>query len=62
MQSKIFGLVFGLLIAGFSQLHAQYARHDGTYKNYFAGSTLFLLGNFDTKNSPDLSRLILGIV
>ncbi len=41
-------------------LRAQYAKTDSTYKKYFVGSTMFLLGNLASKNSPDFVQLNLG--
>ncbi len=42
------------------QHQAQYTRQDSTYKKWFVGSTLFLLGNLDSKNSPDFVQLNFG--
>ena len=38
-------------------LKAQYAKTDSTYKRWFVGSTIFLLGNLATTNSPDFVQL-----
>ncbi|RAW02074.1 hypothetical protein [Pseudochryseolinea flava] len=60
MQKKIilFGLAFAL--ASCLQVNAQYTKQDSTYKKYFIGSTLFLLGNFATVNKPDFIQLNIG--
>jgi hypothetical protein len=41
-------------------LVAQYAKNDNTYKKFFVGSTLFLLGNIDKTNPPGFAQLNLG--
>ncbi|MEO7081161.1 MAG: hypothetical protein ABIY71_06510, partial [Flavobacteriales bacterium] len=50
----------GLLVVCATQLRAQYAAGDTTYRKCFIGSTLFMLGNFDTRNSPDFVQLNFG--
>lgn len=42
------------------QVNAQYSKEDSTFKKCFVGSTLFMLGNFDTKNSPGFVQLNFG--
>lgn len=58
MNTIYIGLV--LLLTSTAQLQAQYAKHDSTYQKCFIGSTLFMLGNLDTKNSPDFVQLNFG--
>lgn len=60
MKTRI--LVASLLCMVLSHLEtrAQYSKEDSTYKKCFVGSSLFLLGNFDTRNSPDFVQLNLG--
>lgn len=59
MQKKI--LFIGVLLMTASlQLKAQYATTDSTYKRWFAGSTLFLLGNLASTNPPDFIQLNFG--
>ena len=60
MKKKIATLVLVLLLANSIQLKAQYAKNDNTYKKCFVGSTLFMLGNLDSKNRPDFIQLNLG--
>ena len=60
MQKRFLTIVFALMLAGSLQLQAQYAKEDTTYKKCFVGSTLFMLGNLDSKNSPDFIQLNLG--
>ena len=60
MQKKILILGLALFLANSFQLKAQYAKEDTTYKKCFVGSTLFMLGNLASKNSPDFIQLNLG--
>jgi hypothetical protein len=52
------GLVF--VLAGSLQLKAQYAKSDSTYKRWFVGSTMFLLGNLASVNPPGFAQFNLG--
>jgi len=60
MQKRILfiGLVF--MMTSTLQLKAQYAKTDSTYKKWFVGSTLFLLGNFDKVDPPRFAQLNVG--
>ena len=60
MQKKILFIGFVLMMTSTIQLKAQYAKQDSTYKKYFVGSTLFLLGNLATTNAPNFAQLNLG--
>lgn len=60
MQKKILFIGLAFLLAGILQLKEQYAKTDSTHKRWFVGSTLFLLGNFATTNSPEFGQLNLG--
>lgn len=60
MQKKMLVIVIALFYAISSPLHAQYAAQDSTYKRWFVGSTLFLLGNLDKVNPPGFAQLNLG--
>lgn len=60
MQRKILGIGFTLLLAGYLQVSAQYEKQDSTFKRWFVGSTLFLLGNLATVNPPDFVQLNVG--
>ena len=55
-------LLFGFIFLALSNLRlkAQYDKTDSTYKKCFAGSTLFLLGNFSKVNPPGFAQLNLG--
>ena len=60
MQKKISTIVLALFLVGSFQVKAQYAKQDSTYKKYFVGSTLFMLGNLDKVNPPGFAQLNLG--
>jgi hypothetical protein len=45
MQKNILWIGLALVMVSGLQVNAQYAKQDSTYKKYFVGSTLFLLGN-----------------
>ena len=60
MQRKVSAIIFTLLLVISIQLKAQYDKEDTTYKKCFVGSTLFMLGNLDSKNRPDFIQLNLG--
>lgn len=60
MQKKIYWLVLALILVSSSQVKAQYEKTDSTYKRFFIGSTLFLLGNLAPTNPPDFVQLNLG--
>lgn len=60
MKKKITTIVLALILVSSIQLKAQYAKNDSTYKKYFVGSTLFMLGNLYSKNRPDFIQLNLG--
>jgi len=60
MQKKISCCALILMMACALQVKAQYAKTDSTYKRCFVGSTLFLLGNFASTNSPDFAQLNIG--
>lgn len=53
-------LITLLLFVSFTQLNAQYAKNDTSYKDCFVGSTFFMLGNFLPTNKPDFVQLNLG--
>jgi len=60
MQKKLSIVVLVLFMASSSQLKAQYAKQDSTFKKYFVGSTFAMLGNFIEKNNPEFIQLNLG--
>ena len=60
MQKKFLWIGFVIALANIFQVDAQYSKEDSTFKKCFVGSTLFMLGNLDTKNSPDFVQLNFG--
>ena len=60
MQKKILQIGLVILLASNLQANAQYAEQDSTYRRWFIGSTIFLLGNFATTNPPDFVQLNVG--
>lgn len=60
MQKKILWIAIVLAWASNLQVNAQYTKQDSTYKKWFVGSTLFLLGNFSQVNPPGFAQLNLG--
>ena len=60
MQKKILFIGFVLMMTSTLQLRAQYAITDSTYKRWFVGSTMFLLGNLDKVDPPNFAQLNLG--
>jgi hypothetical protein len=60
MQRKILFISFVVLVISVCQVKAQYAKTDTTYKRWFMGSTLFLLGNLSTTNPPNFLQLNIG--
>ena len=60
MQKKIVWIGLALVLASSLQVNAQYARQDSTYKRWFVGSSLFLLGNLAATNPPNFFQLNIG--
>lgn len=60
MQKKILLLALILIITSTLQVKAQYGKQDSTYKRWFVGSTLLLLGNFDNTNNPGYFQINAG--
>ncbi|MFN3301244.1 MAG: hypothetical protein ACK41Z_13720 [Sediminibacterium sp.] len=61
MQKRILfiGYIF-IMMTSTLQLKAQDAQTDSTYKRWYVGSTLYLLGNFDKTNNPEYIQLNVG--
>ena len=60
MQKKILWIGLVLIFTSSLRVNAQYAKQDSTYKKFYIGSTLFLLGNLAPVNKPDFIQLNLG--
>ncbi|MEM9832628.1 MAG: hypothetical protein AAF944_18500 [Bacteroidota bacterium] len=57
----VISFILILLLASSSQLRAQYAKQDTTYKKCFIGSTMFVLYNLvPDDNAPEFAQLNLG--
>ena len=60
MQKKKIMLVLALLGAFSQNLQAQDPKADTTYRRWFVGSTLYLLGNFAKTNNPEYIQINAG--
>jgi hypothetical protein len=60
MKNKILFIGFVLMMTSHLQVKAQDVKQDRTYKKFFVGSSLLMLGNFDKKNSPEYVQLNFG--
>ena len=62
MQKKILWIGLALVLAGSLQVNAQNAKQDSTYKRWFIGSSLLMLGNFipNDQNPPEYVQLNVG--
>jgi hypothetical protein len=60
MQKKILWIGLALVLASSFKANAQYYKQDSTYKRWFVGSTLFLVGNLDKVNPPGFAQLNFG--
>lgn len=60
MQKKILSIGLILVLASFLKANAQYYKDDSTYKKFFVGSSLFLLGNLSPVEKPDFFQLNVG--
>jgi hypothetical protein len=60
MQHKKVMIIFAFILAGNFHVKAQYTATDSTYKRWFVGSTVFLLGNLSTVNPPNFAQVNIG--
>lgn len=60
MKNKILSFVLTLMIASILQVNAQYSQQDSTYRRWYVGSTLLMLGNFSKVNNPEYVQLNVG--
>jgi hypothetical protein len=60
MQKKFLWIGLVLVLTSSLQVNAQYAKRDSTYKMFFVGSSLFMLGNFAKVNNPEYVQLNFG--
>ncbi|HUX53989.1 MAG TPA: hypothetical protein VMV56_06225 [Williamwhitmania sp.] len=59
MKRKIV-LCYCVIVMTAVSVFGQQAQQDSTFKRFFVGSTFFMLGNLDKRNSPDFVQLNLG--
>jgi hypothetical protein len=60
MQTKILWIGLALVLASNLQVSAQNTQPDSTYKKWFVGSSLLMLGNFSKVNNPQYLQLNVG--
>ncbi len=62
MQKKLLQIGLALILASSLQTSAQDAKQDNTYKKWYIGSSLYVLGNFipNDKNPPEYVQLNVG--
>jgi hypothetical protein len=60
MQKKILWIGLALVLVSSLHVNAQYSKQDSTFKRWFVGSTLFILGNLAPTNPPDFAQLNIG--
>lgn len=60
MQKKILQIGLAIVLACSLQVNAQDTQKNNTYKKFYIGSSLFLLGNFSKKNNPEYVQLNVG--
>lgn len=60
MQKRVLWIGLVLVLISSLKAQAQYAKGDSTYRKYFVGSTLFMLGNLSTVNRPDFVQFNYG--
>lgn len=60
MQKRILLIALALVLTESVHVNAQYTIKDSTYRKWYVGSSLFMLGNFDKTNNPEYVQLNLG--
>jgi hypothetical protein len=62
MQKNFLGLGLALLLASCLEAHAQSVKQDSTFRRWYIGSSLLMLGNLipDDPNAPEYVQLNLG--
>lgn len=60
MRKRILWIVPAIVLAGSLQVNAQGAQQDSTYKRWFIGSSLLMLGNFVKRDNPEYIQLNVG--
>jgi hypothetical protein len=60
MHKKFLQIGLALVLASSIQANARYTKKDSTFRRWYIGSTLYLLGNFSTTNNPEYIQLNAG--
>jgi hypothetical protein len=60
MLKKLLSIGLALILANNLKIYSQNTETDSTYKKWFAGSTLLLLGNLDKTNNPAYIQINVG--
>lgn len=60
MQKNFYWIGLAFLLTSTSQVKAEYFKQDSTFRRWFVGSTLLLLGNFDETNNPGYIQVNAG--
>ena len=60
MQKRTLLIALALVLTGSVHVNAQDTIKDSTYRKWYVGSSLFMLGNFDKTNNPEYVQLNLG--
>lgn len=60
MQKRILQIILALMLASSLQANAKLGQKDSTFRRFYVGSTLYLLGNLDRKNNPEYVQLNVG--
>jgi len=60
MQKRKLLFALTLVMASTLQVKAQNSKKDSTYKRWFVGSSLLMLGNFDKDDNPEYIQLNVG--
>lgn len=60
MQKKVLWLALILMITGTLRLHAQDTQKELTFRRWYVGSTLYLLGNFTKTHNPEYIQVNTG--
>lgn len=60
MQKIVLFMGFVIILTSTIQLKAQTAKKDSTFRRWYIGSTLYLLGNLDNRNNPEYIQINAG--
>jgi hypothetical protein len=60
MQKKILWISVGLILANSLLVNAKNGERDSTYRRWYVGSSLLMLGNFAKVNNPEYIQLNVG--